>query len=212
MRGCPRPASCRRLSIASENSLPNAPKSDTAIASTPAKGPRPTTLIQTSAQISVSTPRIESRKRRTGNRKISDGTMLRAASRLTGSANSAPQASCPAARSTAFRRARPDRPAARSPGSGGIIIIVIQPSWLQACKQPRRRKVEIDQAEHENRRPQQGSWPASPGARKPAGRKPRDIATGDAARSGVGKRLMRAHPCRTAGHAPSRCRYRSQTR
>ena len=76
-------------SIASENNLPNAPKSDTAIASTPANGPRPTTLIQTSAQISVSTPRIESRKRRTGKRKILDGTMFLAASRLTGSANNA---------------------------------------------------------------------------------------------------------------------------
>ena len=85
------PSTCLRsaASIASENSLPNAPKSDTAIASTPANGPRPTTLIQTSAQISVSTPRIESRKRRTGKRRMFEGTMLRAASRLTGSANSA---------------------------------------------------------------------------------------------------------------------------
>ena len=85
------PSTCflSAASIASENSLPNAPKSDTAIASTPANGPRPTTLIQTSAQISVSTPRIESRKRRTGKRMIFEGTMFRAASRLTGSASTA---------------------------------------------------------------------------------------------------------------------------
>jgi hypothetical protein len=46
-------------------------------------------LIHTSAQISVSTPRMLSKKRRTGKRKIQDGTMLRAASRLTGSASTA---------------------------------------------------------------------------------------------------------------------------
>src|SRR6266403_1883738 len=59
------PSTCflSAASIASENSLPNAPKSDTAIASTPANGPSPTTLIQTSAQITVSTPRIESTDR-----------------------------------------------------------------------------------------------------------------------------------------------------
>ena len=85
------PSTCflSAASIASENNLPNAPKSDTAMASTPANGPRPTTLIQTSAQISVSTPRIESRNRRTGKRMKFEGMMLRAASRLTGNASTA---------------------------------------------------------------------------------------------------------------------------
>ena len=52
------------FSIASENSFPNVPKSEIAIASTPANGPRPTTLMKISAQISTSTPRMVSSKRR----------------------------------------------------------------------------------------------------------------------------------------------------
>ena len=74
----------------SANSLPSAPKSDVAIASTPANGPRPTTLIQMSAQISVSTPRTASKNRLTGTRNQAAGTTLRAASTPSGSAKTAP--------------------------------------------------------------------------------------------------------------------------
>ena len=64
-------------SMISANSLPSAPKSEVAIASTPANGPRPTTLIQIKAQISVSTPRTASKKRLIGRRKRADGITLR---------------------------------------------------------------------------------------------------------------------------------------
>src|SRR5918997_1673175 len=50
-------------SIASENSLPNVPVSETAIARMRANGPSPTALTKTSAQISVSMPRIVSSMR-----------------------------------------------------------------------------------------------------------------------------------------------------
>ena len=85
------PSTCLRsaASMASENNFPNAPKSDTAIASTPANGPRPTTLIHTNAHISVSTPRIESNTRRTGKRMKPEGMIFRAASKLTGKATTA---------------------------------------------------------------------------------------------------------------------------
>ena len=62
--GFPRRCFLSAASIASENSLPSAPESDTAIASTPANGPRPTTPTKTSAQIRASTPRMVSRQRR----------------------------------------------------------------------------------------------------------------------------------------------------
>ncbi len=122
------PSTCflSAASIASENSLPKAPKSDTAIASTPANGPSPTTLIQTKAQISVSIPLMVSRTRRTGNRRIS-GTMLRAANRLTGSAAIAasvvPSNAIDKVSPSAFRYSGNDEP-----GSGGSINSVIQPS------------------------------------------------------------------------------------
>ena len=128
------PSTCflSAASIASENSFPKAPKSDTAMASTPANGPRPTTLIHTSAQISVSTPRIESRNRRTGNRMIS-GTILRAAIRLTGSAITAatvvPSNAIESVSPSAFRYS-----GSEEPGSGGSINSVIQPSWCRPLK------------------------------------------------------------------------------
>ena len=59
------------------------------MASTPAKGPRPTTLIQMSAQISVSTPRIVSKTRFSGSRTRAVGMTLRAASTPSGKANNA---------------------------------------------------------------------------------------------------------------------------
>ena len=60
------PSTGRRsaVSIASDISLAKAPKSAEAIASAPANGPSPTTLIQISAQISVSMLRMVSRPRR----------------------------------------------------------------------------------------------------------------------------------------------------
>ena len=73
-------------SIASENNFPNVPKSDMAIARMPANGPRPTTLMKISAQISTSTPRIASRKRRTAKCVKMFGTTFLAASSPTGSA------------------------------------------------------------------------------------------------------------------------------
>ena len=63
-------------SMASEKSFPNAPKSEVMMASMPAKGPSPTTLIQMSAQISVSTLRIVSRNRRVTKRKTRLGMTL----------------------------------------------------------------------------------------------------------------------------------------
>src|ERR1700729_4195847 len=51
-RGAPPSCSLESAdSMISANSLPSAPKSAVAMASTPANGPRPTTLIQISAQI-----------------------------------------------------------------------------------------------------------------------------------------------------------------
>src|SRR5271167_4132808 len=77
-------------SMISANNLPSAPKSEVAIASTPANGPRPTTLIQMSAQISVSTPRTASKKRLIGKRSNAAATTLRAARMPSGSASKAP--------------------------------------------------------------------------------------------------------------------------
>ena len=61
----------------------------------PAKGPSPTTLIQISAQISVSTLRMVSRKRRVTKRKTQPGMTLRAArkpnGRASGAASSVPR-------------------------------------------------------------------------------------------------------------------------
>ena len=51
-------------SIASEKSLPKVPMSEVMMASMPAKGPRPTTLTQISAQIRISTLRMVSSERR----------------------------------------------------------------------------------------------------------------------------------------------------
>ena len=73
-------------SIASEKSLPNDPMSDVAMASTPAKGPSPTTLIQISAHTSVSTPRRVSKPRRVKKRRTCETVALRAAMMLSGSA------------------------------------------------------------------------------------------------------------------------------
>ncbi len=77
------------VSIASENSFPNVPKSDTAIARMPANGPSPTTLMKISAQISTSTPRIASRKRRTAKCANTFGTTFFAARKPTGKASTA---------------------------------------------------------------------------------------------------------------------------
>ena len=73
-------------SIASENSLPKEPMSEMAMASTPAKGPSPTTFTQISAQTSVSTPRSVSKPRRAKKRRICETVVLRAAMRLSGKA------------------------------------------------------------------------------------------------------------------------------
>ncbi len=104
-----------QVSIASENSLPKAPKSEHAMASAPAKGPRPTTLIQISAQISTSTERITSRPRRTAKRAKGFGTTFRAARKATGKANSAavsvPRKAMPRVSARAWRKT-PKRPAA----------------------------------------------------------------------------------------------------
>lgn len=125
------------------------PKSDTAIASTQANGPRPTTLIHTSAQISVSTPRDQiERTRRTGNRMMLEGTMFRTASRLTGNASTAaivvPSSAIDSSPTPS------DRPATGP--SGGIVINVIQPSWSSRITKALPAKIEIDQPEHEDHR------------------------------------------------------------
>ena len=59
------------------------------IASTPANGPRPTTLTQMSAQISVSTPRTVSQKRRVKTWISQLPTTLRAARKASGNASTA---------------------------------------------------------------------------------------------------------------------------
>ena len=73
-------------SMASENSLPKLPRSDMHSASTPAKGPRPTTLIQISAQIRMSTPRKVSKLRRAKNCTTPLIVVLRAARKPSGNA------------------------------------------------------------------------------------------------------------------------------
>ena len=202
------PSTCflSAASMASENNLPNAPKSDSAIASTPANGPRPTTLIHTSAQISVSTPRMESKKRRTGKRSKPDGMTLRAASRLNGSAKTAamvvPSSAIDRVSPSAERLAGNDEP-----GSGGIIISVIQPSWLSP-------EINFDGEKSRSTRPNTkiAKAPiiiAGIASRDDAGR---SNTSGYFARScsesGFGNWLMRGLPCRTAGCASNPCRYR----
>ncbi len=123
----PSPGRRSQVSIASENSLPSAPKSEHAIASAPAKGPRPTTLIQISAQISTSTERITSRPRRTAKCANGLGTTLRAARNATGKARiaavSVPRNAMPSVSPSACRKVQ-NWPS----GDGGTISTAKEPS------------------------------------------------------------------------------------
>ena len=78
-----------------------------AMASTPANGPSPTTLIQISAQISVSTPRIVSRKRRDRKAQQLRRHDVARGKKATGSANSAasvvPSSAIASVSTSAFR-------------------------------------------------------------------------------------------------------------
>ncbi len=98
------------------------------MASTPAKGPRPTTLIQISAQISVSTPRIESENRRAMKRTMAFAMVLRAARKPSGkdriAASSVPKKAMATVSAKALSRAQ-----SCVPGDGGTIIPRNVPSW-----------------------------------------------------------------------------------
>ena len=73
----------------SDISLAKAARSAEAIASAPANGPSPTTLIQISAQISVSMLRMVSRLRRVSTCSTPLVTTLRAARKPSGTASTA---------------------------------------------------------------------------------------------------------------------------
>ncbi len=94
--------------------------SEHAMASAPAKGPSPTTLIQMSAQISTSTERMTSSPRRTAKRAKGFGTTLRAARKAIGNAIraavSVPRKAMPNVSARAWRN-RVNRP----PALGGSI-------------------------------------------------------------------------------------------
>ena len=115
------------VSIASQKSLPKAPKSEQAMASAPAKGPRPTTLIQISAQISTSTERTTSKTRFVAKRTRRLGMALRAARNAAGSASTA-AVSVPRKAMASVSPSAGTKPTSWPCGEGGIIRTTKSPS------------------------------------------------------------------------------------
>src|SRR5882757_26001 len=109
-------------SIASEKSLPKEPMSAVMMASAPANGPSPTTLIQISAHTKMSTLRMVSSERREKKRTTRWAVTLRAASKASGKANTAADNVPRKAMATVSSSATPNvRACAQLPGSGGSI-------------------------------------------------------------------------------------------
>jgi hypothetical protein len=78
------------FSTISENNFPSAPAECTAIASTPAIGPRPKAMTKISANTMPGTVRANSRRRRTTNRSHGAGDVFCAAKKFSTKARTAP--------------------------------------------------------------------------------------------------------------------------